>query len=88
MNIGSTSGSAMTVSTQATHMVSDAEQRVTVAAQQVAGSMSQRPIEETGGVTEALVDMQQGKQLVSAAGKLIEAQSAQIGYLLDTQVCF
>ena len=86
MNIGSTTGSALSTGyAQSTNMMAEADNRITAAAQQVAGSMSQRPVEETAETTEALVDMQEGKQLVSAAGKLVEAQNTQVGSLLDIQ---
>ena len=86
MNIGSTSGSIMSSGyAQASNMMGQADQKITAAAQQVADSTSQRPVEETASTTEAVVDMQEGKQLVGAAGKLIEAQNTQLGSLLDTQ---
>ncbi|WP_028294939.1 hypothetical protein [Oceanobacter kriegii] len=86
MNIGSTSGSVMTNGySQASQAFGQADNKLTVAAQQVADSTTQRPVDETSSISEAVVDMQEGKQLVGAAGKLIEAQNTQLGSLLDTQ---
>lgn len=82
MNIGSTAGSSFSIPTQA--MAQGAEQ-VTGAVQQVVDATTTRPVEETGSISEGVVDLQQGKQLVGAAGRLIEAAESQIGSLINTQ---
>ncbi|WP_221800991.1 hypothetical protein [Oceanobacter mangrovi] len=86
MNIGSTSGSTMSTGyAQASQVMTQADTKLTTAAQRVVDSTTQRPVDETESIADPMMEMQEGKQLVGAAGKLIEAQNTQLGSLLDIQ---
>lgn len=83
MNIGSTSGSSFVVPTQA--MEQGTDQIKGAVHQIVSSATTERPVEEGGSVSEGMVDLQQGKQLVGAASRLIEAAESRLGTLVNTQ---
>lgn len=80
MNIGSTTGSVMTTSSQS--LVQSTEQ-VQKAVQNVVDATSERPVGETEKLTEAMVDVKQGQQEVDANAKLVKAADDNLGTLLD-----
>lgn len=85
MNIGSTVGSSMNnLWSQATQHIADAGQRLAGVNREPAAVMTERAVENTGETAEAAVDLNEGKQLAAAAGKLMETEKKTLGVLLDT----
>lgn len=85
MNIGTTFGSDMNnLWSRASQQMADAGQRLAGVTRDASAETTERAIENPGEVAEATVDLQEGKQLTLAAGKLLETQQANLGALIDT----
>ena len=85
MNIGSTMGSSMNSAwSMATQQLADAGQRLAGVNREPAAVMTERAVENTGEMAKAAIDLNEGKQLAAAAGKLVEAEQKTLGVLLDT----
>lgn len=82
MNIGSTAGSAFTT---ATYGVSQGNEQVQRAAQDVVDATTARPVEGTADLASSMTDMKQGQQAVDANAKVIQAADKQLGSLIDIE---
>ncbi|MEN9465725.1 MAG: hypothetical protein RL217_1906 [Pseudomonadota bacterium] len=80
MNIGSTMGSAFT---SGSYAISQGNNQVQRAAQDVVDATTSRPVEGVGDLSKPMTDLKQAEHLVKAGSKVIQAADAQTGTLLD-----
>ena len=80
MNIGSTTGSTLTVAATG---VAQADKSVQQAAQQVVESTTARPAQGTVEATEGLLKLRQGERQVEANVQVLETADETLGTLID-----
>lgn len=80
MNIGSLSGSALSVGVAG---VQQGLENATVAAQQVVGATTSRPAEPVQDIAKPLVDLKQSELQVQASAAVIKTADETLGTLLD-----
>jgi len=80
MNIGTTTGSALTT---AASTVSQGMDQVKRTAQDVVDATTERPVEGAGKTAKAAIDLKQAEVAVEAGSKVMSAADKQIGTLID-----
>ncbi|MCA6065082.1 hypothetical protein [Thalassolituus marinus] len=82
MNIGSTTGSAYTTAAQTLNQGTSQVER---AAQEVVDATTARPVEGTGKVASAMVDLKEAEVTTEAGAKVLQAADKSLGSLIDIE---